>query len=203
MISYIVASNNDEVLDANLRATLELVGDDELVVVEDPPSIAVAYNKGQAQARNPIRCYVHSDVQFRDPAGLRAGLIQHCTNAVGMVGLIGSFDRALPWWEAREGRGAVVDVRMGLLAFARTGPCSYLDGLLLATAHELTWDESYPGFHMYDHDICEQMLARGLSNYCMPGGPAVLHNTRNPSDVAKLNGWDAAVNRFRDKWGTA
>jgi hypothetical protein len=201
VISYITASNNRQVLDANLLATIDLLDDDEIIVVDDPSSIAVAYNQGQKQARNPIRCYVHTDVQILKPAELRAAMIEHCTDKVGMVGLIGCFDRAVPWWEAREGRGAAIDVRMGLLDFGRTGPCAYLDGLLLATAQNLTWDESYTGFHMYDHDICEQMLARGLSNYCMPGGSAVLHNTSNPSDVSQLDGWDAAVTRFRGKWG--
>jgi hypothetical protein len=203
VISYIVASNDAKILEANLKATLELAGDDELIVVDDPPSIAVAYNQGQSEARNPIRCYVHADVQILDPAGLRAGLVEHCTDKVGMVGLIGCFDRAVPWWQAREGRGAAVDARMGLLDFGSSGPCAYLDGLLLATAQDLTWDESYTGFHMYDHDICEQMLARGLPNYCMPGGASVLHNTTNPSDVSQLDGWDAAVTRFRGKWGAA
>lgn len=203
MISYIVASNDAEVLAANLTATLVLENNDEVVVVADPPSIAVAYNQGQAQAKNPIRCYVHADVQILDPARLRADLIEHCVVTVGVVGVIGSLDRAVPWWEARVGRGAVVDARMGLLDFGVGGSCSYLDGLLLATAHTLEWDESYPGFHMYDHDICEQMLTRGLPNFCLDGGGSMVrHNTRNPSDMSKLNGWDAAVTRFRDKWGT-
>jgi hypothetical protein len=203
VISYIVASNDAKVLDVNLKATLELVDDDELVMVEDPPSIAVAYNQGQSRARNPIRCYVHSDVQMLDPIRLRADLLRTCVPAVGMVGVIGSFDRVVPWWGCRQPRGSVIDARSGLLNYDTGGYCIYLDGLLLATAQDLTWDESYTGFHMYDHDICEQMLSRGLPNYCIPGGQSVLHNTTNPSDVSQLDGWDAALTRFRGKWGMA
>lgn len=201
MISYIVASHRPDVFAANLRATLRLDGDDELVVVDDPPSIAVAYNQGQARATQPIRCYVHSDVRILDSARLRAELVEHCTPGVGMVGLIGSLDRCVPWWDCMRAVGSVVDARMGVLDFDPGGRCGYVDGLLLATAHDVTWDEDYPGFHLYDHDMCEQMIRRGLPNFCLTGGAElVVHNTTGGFDVHALDGWDAGVLRFQRKW---
>jgi hypothetical protein len=202
VISYIVATNDREVLERDLLDTLYLQDGDELILIEDPPSIAVAYNQGTADAFNRIRCYVHSDVRVLDSARLRAELIEHCTAEVGMVGLIGSVDLVLPWWFAMTTRGSVADARIGMIDRGAGGVCGYLDGLLLATVQDLEWDESYPGFHLYDHDICQQMLARGLPNYCLTdGAEMVLHNTGNAGAISELDGWDSGMARFRDKWG--
>ena len=201
MISYIVASHDRRILEDNLLASLSLEDDDELILIEDPPSIAAAYNDGAADAKNRIRCYIHSDVQILKPAELRSAMIEHCVDSVGMVGLIGSRSSVIPWWFGTT-CGSVTDARIGVIDRAAGGACSYLDGLLLATAHEIEWDESYPGFHLYDHDICQQMLARGLPNYCLTGGAEmVLHNTDGAGAISKLDGWDAGMARFRDKWG--
>ena len=200
MISYIVASHDPKVLRDNLSATVACAPGDEVVVVRDAVSIAAAYNEGQSRARNPIRCYVHNDVRVLKPERLRAELIAHCTPAVGLVGIVGSRDARVPWWEGVT-CGSVVDARMGLLDFGPGGECAYLDGLLLASVHALEWDESYPGFHLYDHDICQQSLARGFTNFCLDGGQdLVFHNTRGSTDVHKLASWDENVARFRSKW---
>jgi hypothetical protein len=200
VISYIVASHHWPTLRDNLAATVQGVGDDEVVVVENPTSIAAAYNEGQARARNPIRCYVHHDVQVLDPPRLRAALLAECRPDVGMVGLIGSRTPVVPWWDG-DTLGSVVDGRLGLLDFGPGGECAYLDGLLLATAQHVDWDETYPGFHLYDHDMCQKMLARGLPNVCLTGGKGlVLHNTTGPADVNRLAGWDAGVALFNAKW---
>lgn len=201
MISYVVASHRPEVLAGNLVATLELRDGDELVVVQDPPSIATAYHEGQSRAVNPVRCYVHSDVRIVDPVGLRAALLEHCRPDVGMVGVVGSREPLVPWWDGTC-CGSVVDARMGRLDFGPGGACAILDGLLLATTQTLTWDEAYPGFHLYDHDICRQQLARGLPNWCLTGGAElVVHNTTGPADTGRLNGWREGVARYRGKWG--
>src|SRR5262249_54171288 len=66
----------------------------------------------------------------------------------------------------------------------------------------LAWDETYPGFHLYDHDICQQALAQGLANFCLDQGQdLIFHNTRGSTDVHKLASWDENVARFRRKWG--
>ncbi len=202
MISWIVASHHYPTLRDNLGATIRGVGDDEVVVVEDVPSIAKAYNEGQARATQPIRVYVHHDVQIRDARRLRAGLVEHCTPAMGWVGVIGSTDRALPWWDAAAKCGSVVDARLGLLDFGPGGACAYLDGLLLATVHEWTWDESYPGWHWYDHDICEQARSDGLPNWCLTDGHRlVLHNTTGSAVTDQLPNWHEGKTRFVEKWG--
>lgn len=201
MISYITASHNPQILNSNLAATVQLIGADELVVVNDPPSIAVAYNDGTARAKNRIRCYVHHDVSILNPIKLRAELIEHCREAVGVVGVIGSLSSSVPWWQGDGMIGSVVDARGKIVLDERGGYCAYMDGLLLATAHEVEWDESYDGFHLYDHDICQQMLSRGLPNYCLANGrKLVIHNSRGPTEMDHIEGWDEAVEVFAKKW---
>jgi glycosyl transferase family 2 len=200
-ISFIVASNHWPTLRDNLGSTVRGVGDDEVVVVENPESIAKAYNEGQARATQPIRCYIHSDVQILDPVRLRAELLAHCRADVGLVGVIGSRTPTLPWWDG-DTCGSVVDGRMGLLDFGSGGECAVLDGLLLATAQTVVWDETYPGFHLYDHDMCRQTSGKGLPNVCLNRGhELVLHNTTGGFDVHALTGWDEGVARFNEKWG--
>ena len=203
MISWIVATHRRDVLEANLLPDLEHALDrgDQLVVVEDAPSIAKAYNDGQSRAEHPVRVYVHHDVQILDPVRLREQLLEHCTAEVGIVGLIGSRDRIVPWWSGSR-LGSVVDTRLGHLDFGPGGPAAHLDGLLLATVHDLEWDETYPGWHLYDHDICRQQLSLGRTNWCLDDGASLVrHNTSGPANTNQLDGWGAGVTRYHQKWG--
>lgn len=201
MISWIVASHKPDVLEANLLASLNAPDDDEIIVVTDAPSITVAYAEGQEQAKKPIRCYVHSDVQVLEPAWLREDLIDYVTDDRGIVGVIGSRDVRMPWWEGIQ-IGSVYDSRLGLLSpDPLGGPCSILDGLLLATRQHVDWDVEAPSWHGYDHDACMQMLRRGLPNHCLPcGDDLVRHNTAGPTNVHDLTGWDDAVKRWKARW---
>ena len=201
MISYIVASNNPERLKKHLGRTLRLEEDDELLV-EDRPSIAVAYNEAIRKARNAIKCFVHDDVELLDCARLRADLIEACTGRAGMVGVIGSRNKDhFPWW-GHDCCGSAVDARVGVIDFGPGDePCAVLDGVLLATHQDLVFDEDYPGFHLYDMDICRQMLARGFYNYCLLGGKSLVsHHTDSPGDLHLIDRWAEAEVIYRRKW---
>jgi hypothetical protein len=201
VISWIVATHNPTILYANLIASMWDLVNDELVVVESPHSIAAAYNEGQSRAKFPLRCYVHHDVEFLDLPRLRAELVQHCTPSVGLVGVIGSRTDVLPWWDGKQ-CGSIVDSRIGLLDSGPGGECAQLDGVLLATVHDVDWDESIPGFHGYDYDACRQMTARGLTNWCLDDGAKMLrHNATNSTDPDRLDGFHDALTRLRGKWG--
>ncbi len=204
MISWIVASHDPEILNTNLVPTLDLQDGDELIVIVDAPSVAVAYNQGQAKATQPIRCYVHHDVQILDNERLRVGLsvLTMCgAQNTGILGLIGSRSSTLPWWEGST-LGPVIDGRMGRLDFGPGGPCDYLDGVLLATTKHIDWDEDYPGWHAYDLDACQQMLSRGLVNWCLDDGhELVLHNTRNSANTNHLQHYHDNIARLKAKWG--
>lgn len=199
MISYITASHNPAVLEI-LASSLVLEDDDELLVVEDPTSIATAYNEATSLARNPVRCFLHHDVEIH--GDLRGELLAACTPEVGMVGVVGSRTPVVPWWSGQR-CGSVEDTRYsGVLDFGPGGECAYLDGLLLATCHSPTWDETIPGFHFYDTDMCAQMLDRDLTNWCLTGGHELLtHRTNGRGSTRRVPGWSAAEERFRAKWG--
>lgn len=203
MISWIVASHDPGILHDNLLATLTPEGDEELVVIADAPSIAVAYNEGQAKATQPIRCYVHHDVQILDPQRLRAALSFLAlgdAQGIGVAGLTGSRTAIVPWWKG-QACGSVVESRNGLLHFGAGGECAYLDGMLLATAKRIDWDETFPGWHMYDHDASQQMLSRGLTNWCLDDGHTLVkHNTGGSHDTDTLAHYHDNIARFHAKW---
>lgn len=200
-ISWIVATHDREILNRSLLPTVPTT--DELVIVEDAPSIAAAYNEGAARATHRMKVYVHHDVAIADPDRLRREVVARCAADVGIVGVIGSTTPVVPWWSGEQ-VGSVIDSRHGRLGPGGAGICDYLDGLLLATAQNLVWDEQYPGWHLYDHDICQQMSAAGLPNVCIPDGhEMVRHETSGRRSVEALNGWAEGVQIFRSKWGDA
>jgi len=200
-ISWIVATHDQQILQRSLLPTVPL--DDELVVIEHAPSIAAAYNEGIRSASHRVKVFVHHDVAILDPARLQQLLYEHCTGVTGMVGVIGSRTAVVPWWSGEQ-VGSVIDGRIGQLGPGGEGHCTYLDGLLLATAQDIQWDENIPGWHLYDHDICQQQLAAGLPNVCLPDGhELVRHDTTGPRRMSDLNGWDTALTAFRTKWGDA
>lgn len=203
MISWIVASHREDVLQGVLLASLgdvESLGD-EVVIVRDAPSIAVAYAAGQDAASQPVRCFIHHDVRVLDVERLRWHLLVYSGHtARGMVGLIGSRDAVMPWWDG-DMLGSVVDTRMGKLGPGTGGQCAMLDGLLLATRQTVPWDTDAPGWHGYDHDACSAMLARGLTNWCLSDGHLLAeHVNESPSDLSQLAGWGQAAARWRQRW---
>lgn len=205
-ISWVVATHDPAVLAANLQPALTAAAaaGDQVIVVRDASSIAAAYNEGDRQAQHPIRCFVHHDVEVLNLDGLRAELYRGCVGPVGMVGVVGSVEIGWPWWDEQR-VGSVVDARLGRLDFSRGGqPAAILDGLLLATAQPLTWDEDYTGWHGYDHDACMQMLHRGRPNWVIrDGADLVRHNTIGPTATSRIGGWEDAAARWHAKWVTA
>lgn len=198
-ISWIVATHDREILNRSLLPGFPV--EDELVVVDDAPSIAAAYNEGTAKASHRIRVYVHHDVAILDAPRLRDLLAEHCTGVNGIVGVVGSRTPVVPWWQG-DHVGSVIDARHGQIGPGGHGEAAYLDGLLLATAQDLVWDETYAGWHLYDHDISQQMLAAGYGNVCLPDGAQLIrHENNGPRSVERLDGWSEAVDAFRAKWG--
>lgn len=202
MISYIVMSNDQEVLERNLLRSLQLDGDDEIIVVMDKPSAAIAMNIGARKAKNPIKCFLHSDVIILDNKRLREELFAHCGINTGMVGVIGSRGTHFPWW-TKDTCGSIVEARLGLLNFDEGGcECAVMDGLFLATAQDVVFDESFPGFHIYDYDICKQMTAKGLPNYCLRDGKTLIsHNCKGPlAEDALGESYLGNIEKFKTKW---
>lgn len=203
MISWIVASHDPSILEKNLLSTLDIVDDDEVQIVWNADSIAAAYNEGQSRSTRPVRAYIHHDVRVLDYPRLREQLLTWCQPFAGLVGVIGCWSKALPWWSGAH-CGSVLDGQRGRLGPGKGGQCAYLDGLLLATCQDVAWDETYPGWHLYDHDMCEQMLHKGLVNWCLSDGhELVSHETTGGQVPDEIPGWNDGLARFREKWGAS
>jgi len=200
-ISYITCTNNDSILKNCLGRSLKLDNDDELIIVDNPKSIAEGYNYGIEYAKHRILCFLHHDLIVTNPILLRMNLMAYCTEDIGMVGVIGSITDAAPWWEGK-GVGSAVDTRKGIIYFDEGKQfCEHLDGILLATFQDVRFDESIPGFHLYDQDICKQMTQQGKRNFCIGDGYRIVtHFTSTPSDTKQINGYDEALAVYRKKW---
>ncbi len=200
-ISYITCTNNDSILKNCLGRSLKLDNDDELIIVDNPKSIAEGYNYGIEYAKHRILCFLHHDLIVTNPILLRMNLMAYCTEDIGMVGVIGSITDAAPWWEGK-GVGSAVDTRKGIIYFDEGKQfCEHLDGILLATFQDVRFDESIPGFHLYDQDICKQMTQQGKRNFCIGDGYRIVtHFTSAPSDTKQINGYDEALAVYRKKW---
>lgn len=203
MISYIVMCNDKVTLERNLLRSLKLAIGDELIVVMDKPSAAIAMNIGMEKAKNKIKAFIHSDVVILDNERLRNGLLEHCNDQTGMVGVIGSKNgNHIPWWE-KEMCGSVKEARLGVIDFDDGDcECAVMDGLFLATAQDFRFDESFAGFHFYDYDSCKLMLNNGLPNWCLRDGKSLMaHNCKTPFDVNELGkSYSDSVQRFITKW---
>lgn len=203
MISWIVASHDQRFLDKVLGPTLLPfvdAHDDELIIIRDQETIAKAYTQGQGRATHLVKCYLHHDVRILDLGSLRLQLID-ATATQGLVGLIGARSLVIPWWHGYGLLGSVRDGRMGVLNFGAGGECAVVDGLLLATREHIVWDESWPGWHGYEYDACQQMHQRGASVWCLSNGhQLVSHDSDSPYDLAQIDGWHEAVSFYQRKW---
>ena len=204
MISWIVATHDEDMFERNLLRTLMpgFVEGDQIIVEKFATSITKAYASAQSQATNRIKCYIHHDVQILNLEDLRHAIIYAAESPrVGMIGVIGSRSMIVPWWNG-DPLGACMDSRLGRLAFSGAGECEMVDGLLLATTQDVDWDTSWPGWHGYDYDSCKQMTERGLINWCIPHGDSlVYHNSDSPLNLQEIEGWQAAAALMTQKWG--
>ena len=200
-ISYITCTHNKELLNKCLLPTLRLEQDDELIIVENPESIAIGYNFGIEKTQNKRQCFIHHDLIITNSSLLRMQLIAYCTEDIGMVGVIGSITDTVPWWEGKT-IGSALESRMGLIYFSEGKEfCETLDGILLATCQDVEFDETIPGFHLYDQDICTQMNKKGLRNFCMSNGYRIgMHYTFGNTNVELIDGYNLAKEAYSRKW---
>jgi hypothetical protein len=188
MISYISAVNNDNIYYGHLYRSLHPLPDgDELIDVRGFRDAGEAYNHGVSIAKNDIKCFIHQDIVVIDPEALRSSIVSECMkDDVGIVGLIGTTDRnSCPWWANPQAViGSIIHTLGLILGHRNGGDAAILDGLLLATAKDVVFDEGYKAFHWYAHDICQQMLEAGFTNRCLSNGRKLaVHNCNSQARV--------------------
>lgn len=187
MLSIIVCSRYKH-LDTNFTTNIEnSVGVVyEVIHIDNSTgvlSISQAYNKGCILSKYKYLCFVHEDVIFHTKNwGLK--LIEHLSNlSTGIIGIGGCTylpQIPTPWSTLKEmGINIIQSDKTGRKQTERSYyPSDYqnsqleaimLDGVLLCMRKELfnliKFDESIPGFHGYDYDICIQSIIKGYRNY--------------------------------------
>jgi GT2 family glycosyltransferase len=186
MISIIICSRKPDIPQELKRNIAETTGVEyELIIIDNSKnkySIFAAYNEGVRKAKYPYLCFAHEDILFHTPQWGTA-LVEHLKNKeTGLVGVIGGHYMPVfsaSWWQADLSSGIYIQgyTKKGKYSACLTKSVDFLkdkksievvtvDGLWFCIPKSLfstiTFDEqTYPGFHCYDVDICMQVRNAG------------------------------------------
>lgn len=198
-IVFVCASNNPQILNSNLmRSPAIASGEYPLVVVENAPSAAQAYNTGLDRSAADIVVFLHHDVYL--PLGWETLLRQRIAEVESIDpdwALLGAFGIAMdsrgygPVWSSS------INFIAGLMPLSPV-PVQSFDELLIVMRRGagLRFDEEMGGWHMYGTDIVCQARAKGLGAYSV-----ALPLIHNDGYKETLDGnFEAAFRRMARKW---
>lgn len=216
MISIIVCSRTPSVtleLKQNIAATIGC--DYELIVIDNSAkaySIFSAYNEGVSRSRGDILCFMHEDILFRTKGWGTIAEKMFQDPTIGLIGVTGTHflpQCPLYWTESpfitttnidkingREYR----DFKKELMGRLKAIDAVACDGQWLCVRKSLFGkicfdDIAFSGFHLYDMDICLQVLHQGL-RVCVVDGIQVEHHSRGNFNEE----FELALNCFYNKW---
>lgn len=221
MISCIICSRNSDIsLDLKKNINCSIGCDYELIVIDNSRgnhSIFSAYNKGLLLAKGNVLCFFHEDIIFRCDNWGNIILDSFNQNInVGCVGVWGyqflSEVEAPPWMSSPMVMGDFIQGGINNLgnyetiiekaSIEKLTEVVALDGLFLAikketfTFNRIKWDDiTYNGFHMYDLDICVQLLLLGYRNYVSPD---ILIEHKSYGNIS--GSYYKALSQFYAKW---
>lgn len=183
MISIIICSRNSQISsDVQLNIMGTIGCSFELVVLDNSAnhySIFEAYNEGARRAKGEILCFMHDDVLFRS-TGWGNAIINHFNEdeRVGLIGLAGTHflpDTPMYWYSSpfvsqrnlNNDQGRVEEhFHEEWFGDSDIIEVVAVDGFCFFTRKSLfdriAFDEeTYKGFHLYDMDICMQVIQTG------------------------------------------
>jgi hypothetical protein len=146
----------------------------EVLQVENPKSMTTGYQEAMVSSDAKYKVYLHQDMLLvhRDFLSDLLACFQE-DPALGMVGVAGAehLANADAWRSLDIGGCYSVGTFRGLGSIAvrpeirnpqgRYQEVDFIDGMLLATAADLPWDERIEGFHFYDVSQCERFKRNG------------------------------------------
>lgn len=171
-LAFACVSNNDSVLDNNLRRSPVISeGRTRLHIERGAPSASAAYNHALEHLDEDIVVFLHQDVYL--PKGWDELLWQRISQVEAVDqdwGLLGSFGIATddgrgygPVWSTSLGQivGRVPEQPMKVQSF---------DEMLMVmrSSSRLRFDENLNGFHFYGTDIVQIAASKGLASYAVP-----------------------------------
>lgn len=150
----------------------------EMLVFENngSESLASLYNRGLAEALNPVVVFMHDDVEIETPNATQK-LLQLFNNhpSHGVIGLAGTSQLVDGvWWSQRaslygqvkhwkEGAARQLDYSAPLGDRLKDVVC--VDGLFFAVRKDRvrkSFDEEFSGFHFYEVPFCVQNFLEGV-----------------------------------------
>ena len=213
MISLIVCSRHQEIdrnLEKNIQMTIGAVVY-ELVWIDNSENrytICQAYNEGVKHAKYPYLCFMHEDIVFYSQDWGTKAIDAMSDKKVGMLGVQGCtyFDESSIYWTMSGFRKANT-ILPGQIEKKREddypipgNDVVIVDGMWMFTRKELFqdihWDEhTYHGFHMYDMDLCMQIISHGMK-IRLANEVWIQHNSYGNWNVDFFQG----CLLFHDKW---
>lgn len=183
MLSFVTCSRNKDIpalLKQNIADTVG--GEHELIVIDNSSgnySIFQAYNEGVARSKGEILCFMHDDVLFRTDCW--GEIIEKHFREDGGIGLIGFAgthflpDSPMYWYGSPFVSQRNLNNDQGVVeehyhedwfgdndlieVVAVDGFCFFVRKKLF---DRIAFDEeTFKGFHLYDMDICMQVLESG------------------------------------------
>jgi hypothetical protein len=178
-VTFVVATNNQEVLQKNFLASPCLRNPDAQQILQQKgfPSAASAYNDAIDRSENDLIVFCHQDVIFPEPwlAQLEKAL-QYLESADPNWGVLGCYGET----RDHRARGYIYSCGLGKMgrSFEHPAQVQTLDEvvLIIRKSSGLRFDEALPHFHLYGADICMAAERRSLKSYAVPA--FCIHNTR-------------------------
>ncbi len=197
-ICFIVACNDDDVLNSTLLSSPDLSKQIEVNIQKNALCAAEAYNSGIDQTENEIMVFVHQDVY------LPKGWIQNLKTTLEILnekdrnwGVLGLYGKD----HSNVGVGYVYSTglkrHLGQI-FNGVKIVETLDEmvLILRRSSALRFDESIPGFHLYGTDICMQARKKKMNSYVFSA--LAIHNSNGMRILPKAY-WEVFI-KIRRKW---
>jgi GT2 family glycosyltransferase len=213
MISIIICCNNQEQYDEfcypalyRTDQLLQMMGQEPLDIqlIYDPETIFKGNNQGIANAKYPIKVFMHQDVNLLQTTWLFKLVKAFAENPdYGLIGFCGT--KKLPdrgfWWEA--GREHVVGelfsgsekANWAFNSVTELTEVECVDSYFMATNRDVLFDESLPGFHLVDMDYSRTFTALGYKLGVIPHKAWHIGTIRS-QDTSKY------LEAHYEKWGS-
>jgi len=211
MISVILCSRTQAEADAAEKVYAKALGgvQHQIIKVLGAPSMSTGYNYGAENAKGDVLIFTHDDIEILSD-DFSARLMDHLEHA-DLVGIAGTTHLVGPNWnnagllhvygQAAHGKRETGEMTVNI--FRVPGPrvdgIEALDGVMIAAKRavldKVKFDESIPGFHLYDLDFSYCAFRAGFK-LCVACDLYLLHWSHGAYQSPE---WQVAARVFMNK----